>query len=739
MPLAANQRLLTWASVRRAAVVLVLLAVFVVVCAFSVPAEESPPRPVAPGVTHSQMTLPGPLHVNILRVDLEEPLLRFAAVPGRDDLVHRERPSSIAQRLTRPGHTVVAAINADFGGDGNAPLGMMVRDGRLLVSPSARSSFALDRDRQPTIAAFRTTILLIPPGGGEPFPVELLNRADDFQSAGLFGSEWAESPRCAQLVQEVFLEVRGGAITPSSEHDALVRDIVRTRGGTPIPPGFYCLQLAEDSALFRIGQKWTLAVHTEPFIENLETVLTGAPRIVRDGKVDIPWREERVRESFVTDEHPRTGIGFTQDRQTMLLVVVDGRQPGHSVGASLDRLAEIMIGLGAHEALNLDGGGSSTMVVRGEVVNRPSDPEGERATTSSFVVISTAPQGPVATLELAPRHERLAARVPYTFAVRAYDRFWNPVEARQVEWRAGSDGVVVINNGDFIAMQSGTRGVLVAAMQGIEAAMPFEVAEAARWEITPQRLLLSVGEAQPLGLRAFDEAGGELPVPDDSIAWSTAPGNLVEILHGKARGLRAGAGTLTATVGDHEIALPFVVEEPQVVVIEDFEQEVTWALRTLAAEEPETNFARTTDIAKHGAASGRLAWAFRSGEMSAAYLDANLPLPEGTRRIALWVHGDGSNHLLRAQLADAQGQQFVLTLADDIAWTGEWRLVTAEMAAMVPHWNNPAAVATPPFTLGTIYVVEPRLRGGADVRRGVLGIDLIEAIVVPGEAAAASP
>jgi exopolysaccharide biosynthesis protein len=68
-------------------------------------------------------------------------------------------------------------------------------------------------------------------------------------------------------------------------------------------------------------------------------------------------------------------------------VVVDGRQPNHSVGMSLPELTDLARSLGLVDALNLDGGGSSTMVVKGEVVNRPSDPTGPRPVSDAIVVI----------------------------------------------------------------------------------------------------------------------------------------------------------------------------------------------------------------------------------------------------------------------------------------------------------------------------------------------------------------
>lgn len=77
--------------------------------------------------------------------------------------------------------------------------------------------------------------------------------------------------------------------------------------------------------------------------------------------------------------HPRTGLGVSADGRTLVVAVIDGRRPGHSVGVTLPELAEVMIELGAHNAVNLDGGGSSAIAVKdsGEagvrVLNQPSD------------------------------------------------------------------------------------------------------------------------------------------------------------------------------------------------------------------------------------------------------------------------------------------------------------------------------------------------------------------------------
>ena len=105
--------------------------------------------------------------------------------------------------------------------------------------------------------------------------------------------------------------------------------------------------------------------------------------LVRDGA--IAARLDSVgRSGFATSRHPRTAAGISRDASRLFLVTVDGRQAPYSDGMTLEELATLMRALGSHEAVNLDGGGSTAMVVADSdtsyrVVNRPSDRGGERA------------------------------------------------------------------------------------------------------------------------------------------------------------------------------------------------------------------------------------------------------------------------------------------------------------------------------------------------------------------------
>ncbi len=111
----------------------------------------------------------------------------------------------------------------------------------------------------------------------------------------------------------------------------------------------------------------------------------GFPELLKDGAW-VGDLEVSARMTFASVRHPRTAFGYRAGADLAWLVVVDGRQPPYSAGMSLPELTDLLSSLGATDALNLDGGGSSSMVVRGRVMNRPSDATGERGVANSLWV-----------------------------------------------------------------------------------------------------------------------------------------------------------------------------------------------------------------------------------------------------------------------------------------------------------------------------------------------------------------
>lgn len=118
----------------------------------------------------------------------------------------------------------------------------------------------------------------------------------------------------------------------------------------------------------------------------MQTAIAGGPVLVQNGAVKVTNNEERMfMGKAIDDKHPRTAIGYTADGK-LIILVVQGRMPGIAEGASLTQLAKLLLDLGCVEALNLDGGGSSCMLVNGKETIKPSDKEGQRAVPGVFII-----------------------------------------------------------------------------------------------------------------------------------------------------------------------------------------------------------------------------------------------------------------------------------------------------------------------------------------------------------------
>jgi exopolysaccharide biosynthesis protein len=122
----------------------------------------------------------------------------------------------------------------------------------------------------------------------------------------------------------------------------------------------------------------------QTFFSKAEDIVGGFPQLIKNDKIDITWEQEKSNKTFVETRHPRTAVAKLKDGK-FLMITVDGRSEA-SGGISLPDLAAFLLELGATDAMNLDGGGSTTMFLDGKVVNRPSDKEGERAVSDAILV-----------------------------------------------------------------------------------------------------------------------------------------------------------------------------------------------------------------------------------------------------------------------------------------------------------------------------------------------------------------
>jgi exopolysaccharide biosynthesis protein len=119
----------------------------------------------------------------------------------------------------------------------------------------------------------------------------------------------------------------------------------------------------------------------------METAIGGGPTLMQSGKIAITNVEERMFVNGENDRHPRTAMGYTKEGK-LIIMAIEGRRPGIAEGATLLQEAALFKDLGCWEALNLDGGGSSCLLINGKETIKPSDKEGQRPIPAVFQVFS---------------------------------------------------------------------------------------------------------------------------------------------------------------------------------------------------------------------------------------------------------------------------------------------------------------------------------------------------------------
>ena len=381
---------------RRASILLVLLTLACGAAQVPVPQGGwlSPPDTVARGLefytsTDSTLVEPAaPISVSLLRLDPSR--VRLTSLLSNEQVMYAEPVLEMAARAK-----ALAAVNAGFFNVNNGePVGLLKVSGELVSdtpvtkgavaiwSPEAgRTTLAFDQ-----VSARVELLLRI---GEQPRTVQV-DGVDTTRARGklmLFSPKYHEHTDTAGNGGEGVLSGRPLMVTSmrrdSGSTPIPADGMVLSYGGLDLPAS---LQGLVPGVVVDVRRVWT-AVHglEHERIESADHVVNGAGLLRRGGVALTSWDVEKLSgPAFVQTRHPRTVVGV--DRQGFIwLVVVDGRQPA-SVGMSFSDLQRLADRLELTDALNLDGGGSSTMVVRGAVVNRPSDSTGPRAVSDAIGV-----------------------------------------------------------------------------------------------------------------------------------------------------------------------------------------------------------------------------------------------------------------------------------------------------------------------------------------------------------------
>lgn len=370
---------------------------------------------VAPGVIHVARTVEEePWRINVLLFDTTATQFDLKAALGDDWLSGRTQTSYLVAK-----NGALAGVNGDLFNNNGVPQGLTLSDSKVAVAPKHRATFAWSKERKPLIGYFTqqwTWQAEAEAADGERFPIQLLNWSCEYGVLCLYN-------RFAQVVPAGIDDVKVLVGPRGSVLDVIEAAAVNVPTGTQVlvGTGKAATWLLEHMA---VDTPVTITTTTDPPLDQFSQGISGGPIILRDGGFiqdclctlgDCSVAQERgplevgdvgvdnlfsgpVCEDFDFDWKlghyfwklmPRTGIAYDKAQQTLIVAQVDGYQAGYSRGMTQKEFADLLREFGADTAMELDGGGSSTMVIENRVVNQPSDQTGERFVANGLLFFWT--------------------------------------------------------------------------------------------------------------------------------------------------------------------------------------------------------------------------------------------------------------------------------------------------------------------------------------------------------------
>ncbi|AFH48544.1 Exopolysaccharide biosynthesis protein [Ignavibacterium album JCM 16511] len=340
------------------------------------------------------------LVINILKVDVKRPDLTIRTVKANELLNTKETTSQMVSRYKLSGYHIVAAINADFFEDDGEVISNMISNGEIVKAVKfsdspynsfTNSQFASDDEDNLFIDQFVFSGNLILPNGNVE-EIRRVNSNADSNSITIFnrfqGKSTPVSLKEWYVVDYVLfpLQKNGDTLVFITTGKTTLRNY-------EIPEQGVILSANNKFAYYldreiKIGDTLKIIYNFSPKVKNIKSLIGGWPVLVKDGMNMVRRNPsiEGITEKFSKQRHPRSGIGFSSDKRTLYFITVDGRQQ-MSRGMTLLEFANLMITEGVYNGLNLDGGGSTTLVINDKVVNSPSDLTGERLVGNCIMII----------------------------------------------------------------------------------------------------------------------------------------------------------------------------------------------------------------------------------------------------------------------------------------------------------------------------------------------------------------
>ena len=467
---------------------------------------------------------------------------------------------------------------------------------------------------------------------------------------------------------------------------------------------------------FHVGDHVSTRIESSIDLNSIQTAVGGAGRILVNG-------EKANDGTIITGRQPRTALGISQDGNKLILMVVDGR--GTSIGATHDEMVALMKEYGAYNAMHLDGGGSSTMVVEtadeDELSVKNTVSEGTpRKIMTALGVFNTSQTGSLSQLKLEADTERAFVGESVKTKLIGYDSYYNKVDipAEQVTYSVtGGNGNAA--NGILTAYEPGIYTV-TAEYGGFTASVNVTYSYAAAMTPSVSSISLDKGQSITLSFNGVDSEGYSAPLTN-GISYVLSNEDLGTISpNGTFTAVNNGTGYITCISGTAVCHIPVSVGGT-LKTVESFENSPTVTFSSYPSNV--TGSASVTSSASDGSKGLQLNYKLeKSDDTQAAYAKFKSPIVlNGTpKTITMSVKGNATNHWVRGKIIDASGNSYTIDFSKGVNWSG-WNEVTANVPSEVTY----------PIKLETLYVAALTSDSSSEYS---IAFDNIKAVVSDGVA-----
>lgn len=646
---------------------------------------------IATGTTlkkYVRFTDKGWLNINVLEVDLTDRYTDITLLTPSTGVGKTQNLKAMATNIT---DNCVAAINGDFfaasSGKGHS-MGIAINNNEIISSSysgnlesDSFATFMLDEDYSPLYEFVSNKITLTSKKTRESIEISEINKYPDYYNIpAVYTSAWGTySIGSTDDLPMTEIVVKNNKVSEIRINEPAVE----------IPNNGYVISATGDGAEFlknnfKKGTKVELDIETSIDIDDIEFAISGGAQLINDGKIPDKFS------SNISGTHPRTAIGTSKDGETLYLVTVDGRQQS-SVGMTQQELAEFLLDIEVYNAINLDGGGSTTMLARKlgdttlSTINTPSG-GALRAIINGIGIVTTSPSSKkVSNIVIEISDTNIFKGKEREIIVKAYNKYYEPIEINQedVEW--SYDGVpVTVKDGILIGDTVGMT-MLQAEYKKQKTEIEINIlSNPHELAITPKKSTISSGKNVSFKIEAKNKNGYYSTLNNDEITWkieSYFDSDGIENKIPKDASLKENIFTAT-TAGDYIISVSdndiktyalITVSGKIKTIINDFEN-INYKFDPYP-DEVTGNAEKSNEESHNGNYSCKLSYDFNQDiQIRAAYIEFNdggIDIPETTTEIGFWVYNASpKDDQIKLKIKDINNTTHLLVVQKGITHEG---------------------------------------------------------------------